>query len=75
MQPAVDVRGRCSMRCDPRVTTHVVVEPDKHDVGGVLLTDKVRCRLRVLCRTCCCCVVWVSAQLHKMHVASNEWVR
>jgi hypothetical protein len=42
MQPAMYMFGSCSMTFEPGVTTHVVVAPDKHDVGGVPLTDKVR---------------------------------
>jgi hypothetical protein len=38
----------CSMSFEAGVTTHVVVAPDKNDVGGVPLTDKVRHNLSVL---------------------------
>jgi hypothetical protein len=48
------------MKFEPGVTTHVVVAPDKHDVGGVPLTDKVRSRpyvlLFVLPHGVCVCV-------------------
>jgi hypothetical protein len=41
------------MTFEPGVTTHVVVAPDKHDVGGVPLTDKVRLLAHALhCMTC-----------------------
>ncbi|WIA15963.1 hypothetical protein OEZ85_012704 [Tetradesmus obliquus] len=33
--------GSCSMSFERGVTTHVVVAPDKSDIGGVPLTDKV----------------------------------
>jgi hypothetical protein len=42
MQPAMNVCSICSMSLEPGVTLDVVVAPNKHDVGGVPLTDKVR---------------------------------
>jgi hypothetical protein len=37
----------CSMSFEQGVTTHVVVAPDKNDIGGVPLTDKVRFKLQL----------------------------
>jgi hypothetical protein len=68
---------------------NVFVAPDKHDVGGVPLTDKersspyvllslllhgVRSQLLSRCCDCCCMACGATSPLRGGYVASDEWV-